>query len=294
MNAKGNLTGALYMTLSMASFSLNDAVVKLITETVPLFQFVFIRGVITTVLIAGIAVIFGGLSFKIPKADRGKVALRTAFEMGAMVAFLTALVNMPIANATAILSALPLAITLGAAVFFGESLGWRRISAIAVGAVGVLLIIQPGLEGFNAFSLSALAAVAMVTGRDLVTRAFSEDVPSMGVAVITAGAVSLFGAVLSVNETWVGLGGYELVLLALASVLIIGGYVFSILVMRVGEVGAVAPFRYTSLVFALILGLVVFNEWPNGLALAGAGLVVATGLYTLFRERALARRAAKS
>lgn len=285
-----NLKGAILMMASMASFSLNDAVVKLITQDVPLFQFVFIRGLITTALMAVAAFAFGGLSMKIPSRDRGKVALRTLFEVGGMVFFLTALVNLPIANATAILSALPLAITLGAAILFGEALGWRRLIAIAVGALGVLLIVQPGTEGFNIYAISALAAVACVTGRDLVTRAFSDEVPSMGVAVITAFVVALFGGALSITENWVAFDSGNLVLLGLASVLIIGGYVFSILVMRVGDVGAVAPFRYTSLVFALVLGLVIFNEWPNGAALLGAALVVATGIYTLFRERALQRR----
>jgi len=270
-----NLQGAAFMTASMASFTLNDAVVKLITQTVPLFQFVFIRGAVTAALIAGIAMLLGGLSFRIPKGDRGKVLLRTLFEICAMIAFLSALVNMPIANATAILSALPLAVTVGAALVFGEQLGWRRLTAIAIGAFGVLMIVQPGLEGFNIFSLWALAAVFFVTCRDLVTRAFSDQVPSMGVAVITAAAVSLVGGVLSLNETWVAFGQTELFYLGLASVLIIGGYIFSILVMRVGEVGAVAPFRYSALVFALILGVVVFDEFPNALALLGAAIVVA-------------------
>lgn len=284
-----NLKGALLMMASMASFSLNDAAVKLITQDVPLFQFVFIRGLITTALMAATAAAFGGLSLKIPVQDRGKVALRTLFEVGGMVFFLTALVNMHIANATAILSALPLAITFGATLFFGERLGWRRLTAIAFGAFGVLLIVQPGTEGFNIFSISALAAVACVTARDLVTRAFSPNVPSMGVAVITAFVVALCGGALSVTETWVPFDAQNLMLLGLASVLIIGGYVFSILVMRVGEVGAVAPFRYTSLVFALVLGVIVFDELPNALALTGAAIVMATGVFTLIRERQVTR-----
>lgn len=285
-----NLKGACLMMASMASFTMNDAVVKLITEDVPLFQFVLIRGLLTTALMAAIAYAFGGLSLRIPRPDRPRVALRTLFEIGSMIAFLSALVNMPIANATAILAALPLSITVGAAVFFKEPLGWRRITATLIGAVGVLMIVQPGTDGFNAHSLWALVAVVLVTGRDLVTRGFSDDVPSMGVAIITAFAVSLMGGVLSTREAWVAFDGYSLVLLMLASALIIGGYVFSILVMRVGEVSVVAPFRYSALVFALILGLVIFSEWPNGLALLGALIVVATGIYTLIREQRLSRR----
>lgn len=280
-----NLKGALLMMGSMASFTLNDAVVKLLAETVPLYQIVFLRGLLTTILLAATVAAFGRLSFRIPRGDRGKVVLRTVFEIAAMVTFLTALINMQIANATAILAALPLAVTLGAALLFGEPVGWRRISAICIGAAGVLMIVQPGAAGFNVYSMLALVSVAIVAGRDLVTRSFSPAVPSLSVAVITAAVVCLFGGVLSLAEPWVALGLREVFLVVLCSVFIIGGYVFSILVMRVGEVGVTAPFRYTALVFALILGVVIFNELPNALALSGAALVMATGVFTLIRER---------
>lgn len=280
-----NLKGALFMTGSMASFTLNDTLVKLLAVDVPLFQIVFLRGMLTTVLLAAVVAAFGRLDFSIPKGDRGKVALRTFFEIAAMVMFLTALVNMAIANATAILSAMPLVVTIGAALVFREPVGWRRISAIVVGLVGVLMIVQPGTEGFNIYSLLALASVVLVAGRDLATRSFSLGVPTLTVAVITAGAVGLFGGVLSLREPWVALPLRELALLAASSICIIGGYVFSIMVMRIGEVSATAPFRYTSLIFALILGVAVFGEFPNVLALCGAALVMATGVFTLVRER---------
>ena len=124
-----------------------------------------------------------------------------------------------------------------------------------------------------------------MAGRDLATRSFSLGVPTLTVAVITAGAVGLFGGVLSLREPWVALPLRELALLAASSICIIGGYVFSIMVMRIGEVSATAPFRYTSLIFALILGVAVFGEFPNVLALCGAALVMATGVFTLVRER---------
>lgn len=280
-----NVKGALLMTGSMASFTLNDTLVKLLADDVPLFQIVFLRGLLTTILLAIVVAAFGRLNFRIPKGDRGKVALRTLFEMGAMVAFLVALVNMAIANVTALLSAMPLMVTVGAAILFHEPVGWRRISAICVGLVGVMMIVQPGTEGFNAYSLLALLSAVMVAGRDLATRSFSLGVPTLTVAVITAGAVGLFGGLLSLTEPWVAMPLREIALLAASSVCIIGGYIFSILVMRVGDVSATAPFRYTALVFALILGVVIFDELPNTLALCGAAVVMATGVFTLIRER---------
>jgi drug/metabolite transporter (DMT)-like permease len=292
-----NLKGAVLMTASMATFTLNDVCVKALAQDLPLFQIVFLRGILTTAMLTLLATALGQLSFRIPHEDRPRVAWRTVFEIGAMVAYLFALVHMNIANAVAILSALPLAVTVAAALFLGEPLGWRRMSAVLAGFAGVLLIVQPGTEGFNIWSLAALLAVIIITGRDLVTRRFSPGLPSMAVAIITAAAVGLFGGVLSLAETWVMPGAREVGLIALAALFIIGGYLFSIMVMRVGEVGFTAPFRYTALVFALVFGFVVFGEWPNALALVGAGIVVATGVYTILRERAVtvrARRAAKA
>ncbi|WP_445942502.1 DMT family transporter [Roseicyclus sp.] len=289
-----NLRGALYMTLSMAAFTLNDACVKLVAETVPLFQVIFLRGLGTTILLAIFVQMTTGLRPSWPRRDRPLIAGRTLAEIAAMVTFTLALTNMAIANATAILAALPLVVTLGAALVFGDRVGWRRLSAICIGFVGVLLIVQPGTDGFNIWSLLVLLSVLVITARDLFTRAFSPTVPTMTVAVLTAGAVCLVGGVLSLFTPWVALDLREAALIAAAAVLIIGGYVFGIMVMRVGEVGFVSPFRYTSLIFALILGLVVFDEFPNALALIGGVIVVSTGIFTLLRERMVARASRRS
>ena len=289
-----NLRGALYMTLSMAAFTLNDACVKLVAETVPLFQVIFLRGLCTTILLAIFVQMTTGLRPSWPRRDRPLIAGRTLAEIAAMVTFTLALTNMAIANATAILAALPLVVTLGAALVFGDKVGWRRLSAICIGFVGVLLIVQPGTDGFNIWSLLVLLSVLVITARDLFTRAFSQAVPTMTVAVLTAGAVCLVGGVLSRLTPWVALDLRAAALIAAAAVFIIGGYVFGIMVMRVGEVGFVSPFRYTSLIFALILGLVVFDEFPNALALIGGVIVVSTGIFTLLRERMVARASRRS
>ena len=260
----------------------------------PLFQVIFLRGLGTTILLAIFVQMTTGLRPSWPRRDRPLIAGRTLAEIAAMVTFTLALTNMAIANATAILAALPLVVTLGAALVFGDKVGWRRLSAICIGFVGVLLIVQPGTDGFNIWSLLVLLSVLVITARDLFTRAFSPAVPTMTVAVLTAGAVCLVGGVLSLFTPWVALDLREAALIAAAAVLIIGGYVFGIMVMRVGEVGFVSPFRYTSLIFALILGLVVFDEFPNALALIGGVIVVSTGIFTLLRERMVARASRRS
>jgi S-adenosylmethionine uptake transporter len=282
-----NLKGALLMMGSMAAFTFNDACIKLVAEDLPLFQIVFLRGILTTVFIGALAYALGLRSLAIPRGDWGRVAGRTGAEITSMVAFLVALVNMPLANVTAILAALPLTITLAGALFLGEPVGWKRLAAIVVGFTGVLLIVKPGAEGFNAYSLVAVLAVLLVTARDLVTRRFSDRVPSLAVAVITAGSVGLFGGVLMLWQGWEPVTARQAGLVAGAAFFIIGGYLFSIMVMRVGEIGFVAPFRYTALVWALLLGWFVFGDWPRPLTLLGAAIVVATGIFTLYRERKL-------
>jgi S-adenosylmethionine uptake transporter len=202
MTLNANLKGALLMTASMGSFTLNDVFVKLLAEDMPLFQIVFLRSVLTAILLAMAAAAMGQLRLRPGPGDRARLTWRTLFEIATMVAFLYALVNMPIANATAILAALPLSVTLAAAVFLKEPLGWRRMSAVLVGFVGVMLIVQPGTDGFNAFSLSAMLAVLFITGRDLVTRGMGPGLPSLGVALVTAIGVGAVSLVLSLFQTW--------------------------------------------------------------------------------------------
>ncbi|PIV76405.1 MAG: EamA family transporter [Rhodobacteraceae bacterium CG17_big_fil_post_rev_8_21_14_2_50_65_11] len=280
-----NLKGALLMMGSMAAFTFNDACVKLVSAELPLFQIVFFRGILTTLLIAALAWAMGLRSLRIPRGDIALVAGRTAAEIASMCAFLYALTHMPLANVSSILAAMPLSVTLAGALLLGEPVGWRRLVAILVGFTGVLMIVKPGAEGFNVSSLAALLAVLLVTARDLFTRRMSAHVPSMAIAVITALSVGLFGGVAMLWQGWAPVTMREGGLIAGAAVFIVGGYLFSIMVMRVGEIGFVAPFRYTALIWALLLGWLVFGDWPSWLTLAGASIVVITGIFTLYRER---------
>ncbi len=280
-----NARGAVFMMLAMAAFTLNDACMKSLSGQVPFFQAVFLRGLGTLPLLAALAYARGALRFDFARRDWSRVILRTLAEVAAAYFFITALFNMPIANATAILQVLPLSVTLAGAVFLREPVGWRRMSAIAMGFVGVMLIIRPGPDGFNLYAAYALIAVACVTARDLAARSLSRDVPSLSVAFVAAAGVTGFAGIGSISEVWVPLSLTNIVLLAAAAVLIIGGYVFSIMTMRVGEVGAVTPFRYTSLLWALLLGFVLFGDWPDGLTLLGGFIVVGAGIFTLYRER---------
>ncbi|RAP39682.1 EamA family transporter [Rhodovulum viride] len=287
-----NMRGAVLMMISMAAFTFNDACMKAASDSVPFFQAVFLRGLGTSILLIAFGLATRSLRLRLPRRDQGRIALRTLAEIGAAYFYITALFHAPLANVTAIIQAIPLAVTLAGAVFLGAPVGWRRWSAILVGFAGVLLIVRPGTEGFTLYSVYALISVACVTLRDLVTRGLSGAVPSTAVATSAALGVMLFAATgLAVSdERWLPIAPLAWAQLTGATLFLIFGYVTSVAAMRVGDVAVVSPFRYTALVWALVLGAVVFGEWPAGLTILGASIVVATGVYTFHRERRLAIR----
>ena len=289
-----NTKGAFLMMASMLAFVLNDLCIKATGGTVPLFQLLLLRGLLSTSLIFLLAWRLGALRFNLPGSDHGLIVLRSASEIAAAYFFLTALFHMPLANVTALLQLLPLTVTLGGALVFRERIGWRRLLAILIGFVGMLLIVRPGTDGFTQYTIYALISVACVTVRDLATRRMSGAVPSMFVTLSAAASVTLFSGIAMLGEPWVTPTPTQYALIVSSAFFIIGGYLFSVMVMRVGELGFVTPFRYTSLVWALLLGWLVFGEWPHILTLVGATIIVATGIFTLYRERQLRRRAARA
>jgi drug/metabolite transporter (DMT)-like permease len=279
-----NTEGAIYMSMAMAGFSSSDALSKSVISYMNAGEIMFLRGLFTSILVYLIAWKLGALR---PWRVMLKpvIALRIVCEIIAAVTYITALGMMPIANASAILQSLPLVVTFGAALFFKEPVGWRRWMAILVGLIGVMIIIRPGPEGFTAAALLCVGSVASTAGRDLATRSISKDIPSLMITTVTAVSVAIFGALMIPF-----LGGWEpvsvtsLTHLLLASVLVLVGYQSVILAMRTGEISFVAPFRYTSLIFSSLLGFFFFAEVPDFWTLVGAAIVIASGLYTFYRE----------
>lgn len=293
MTLSDNMRGALLMMLSMAAFTLNDTFLKTTSDEMPWNQAVLIRGVVTTALIFLIGTVRGEIRFDFGRDDWKVIGWRTLGEVFATVFFLIALFHMPIANISAILQALPLAIVLAGALFLGEKVGWRRYGAIGIGFVGVMMIVRPGGTGFDRYAVFAVISVLFVVLRDLSTRRLSRHVPSFTVALIAAAAVTSLGGVVTLADQWHPVSYKSIASLLAASIFIVAGYLVSIMTMRVGEIGFVAPFRYTGLIWAIVLGMLVFHEFPDGLTLAGSAIVVFMGLYTFYRERQISRRAAK-
>ena len=284
-----NVLGALLMMGSMACFTVNDTLIKLIGQELPLFQIIALRGLLASVLIYVLARHLGKLRFRMARRDWILVGARSLSELLTTYFFLTALLVMPLANITAILQMLPLTVTLAAALVFREQVGWRRLAAILVGFCGMLLIVRPGPDGFSMGAIYALLAVASITVRDMCARAMSPAVQSMTVTLATSLIVTVAAGFASLGSTWEPVSGPQSGIIAAAALLIGGGYLLSVMVMRVGDVSFTSTFRYSGLLWALLLGWLVFGDWPDLITMTGAALVVGSGVFTLYRERLHAR-----
>lgn len=291
-NASDNLRGAVFMMLSMAGYVVNDTLMKLVAADVPLAQSVFIRGLMATALLAGFAAYKRQLFVRVPASELRIILLRAFGEIAATYCYLTALIHMPLANITAILQSLPLAVTLAGALFLGHKVGWRRYVAIAVGFVGVLIIVRPGGADFNSYALWAMAAVGFITLRDLMAAKLAKGTPSMFVALFTAAGVTVAAGIMAQFEPWSPVSSGSFAYLAFAAGFILIGYITSIMAMRYGEISFVSPFRYTVLVWALLLGVFVFKDYPDFWTMVGIAIVVGTGVFTFYREQRARKRAA--
>jgi drug/metabolite transporter (DMT)-like permease len=281
-----NLRGAALMTLAMLGFAIEDMLIKLMAGALATWQIIGVMGIGGAAAFACLTLWQGQKLF--PRAAISRVILlRNLGELIGTVGFVTAIALTPISSASAILQATPLMVTLGAALFLKEQVGWRRWSAILVGFCGVLLIIRPGMEAFDPLSLFALLGVFGLALRDLATRNVPPAISSFQISFLAfltlipaAGVLSLFSAQGFVTPTprlWL--------LMAAAVLLAVGAYYAIVAAMRVGDVSFVTPFRYSRMVFALVVGVVVFDESPDAPMLIGSAIIVASGIYTVWRER---------
>lgn len=287
MALSDNSRGILLMCGSMLGFTLNDTLMKAVTaDGMPLFQAIMLRGLVSTI---GLFLIAsqnpGGLQLSPKGKDLKLLSWRTVGEVLSTVSFLLALTHMPLANLSAIMQSLPLAVTLSAALLLKTPLGLPRLAAIVMGFVGVLTIIRPGAADFDRWSMLGLASVSCVVLRDLTTRSFSRDLPSTTGAIWASTAVTVMGTAGTVVEGWHPTGLRALGETCGAAGFLIIGYLCAIKVMRVGDLSVVAPFRYTSLLFAIILGWALFGTLPDHMTLIGGAIVVASGIYMLMHER---------
>ena len=279
-----NRRGIRFMVAAMACFIANDSMVKLASETLPAGQLIFVRGMMASLLVLAVA---RATAAPIAASQIGHrwVLARAAIDAMATFTYLVSLFHLPIANATAINMASPLFIVALAVPLLGERVDARRWAAIAAGFAGVLLVIQPRIEGFNGYALLCLAATLLHAVRDLVVRRIPAGIPSLAITLATAVSVTLLAGLLSIVQGWQPLGLREFALLACASVFLASGYHLIIRSTRMGDMSTIAPWRYTGLLWALIVGWVIWGDLPNALGWAGIALLIAAGVYLVRRER---------
>lgn len=281
-----NMRGILLMIASMVLFAVEDTFIKLAAGHMPVGQVVLILGVAGLVFF-GLAAARAGESIFQARAFALPVVLRSLFELIGSLGIVMSLALIPLSTMSAILQAAPILMTAGAAVFLGETVGWRRWMAVLVGFVGVLLIVQPADSGFDINVLWAVLGVSGLAGRDLAARRMDPGVPTAVVACWGYIAVIVMGIGLFWQQgggTWPP-SAHGAGFVAGAIVVGLVAYWALIEATRAGDVVAIVPFRYCRLLFALILGALIFGERPTTVMLLGAALVVASGLYTLYRER---------
>jgi drug/metabolite transporter (DMT)-like permease len=280
-----NLRGIGLMVAAMALFAVEDLFLKLAAARMATGQVILLAGLIG---VAGFAPVVWWRGERLVAAGllHPAVIARNAGEMIATVGYITALASVPLPTVSAVLQALPLGVTMAAALFLGEPVGWRRWSAILVGFAGVMLILRPGMDGFRPEALWVLPCVAGLVLRDLATRFIPADSSTVQVSAWGVASVAVLGAGMVVFQ-----GAYEIPsgphLLPILAAGVFGtfGYAAVVAATRHGDVAVVAPFRYTRLVFAILIAAAVLAEYPDRVTIAGSALIVLSGLYSFARER---------
>jgi len=283
-----NLKAIAAMVGATAAFSCGDAAMKLVSVGLPTGESVFVRGLCSAMLVT-MAAFWTGSIYALRRAWVRAMGWRCAGDVGGALFFQAALARMPFADIMGILQLTPLSLTAASALLLGERVGWRRWSAVFFGCIGAWLVIKPGSSSFNAWAILAVLAVASSTLRDVSTRRLDASLSPLVIMMLSQLAVSSAGLACVAFETWALPSLAQLAYLAFASISSMIGHLCVIFSLRSGEVSAVAPFRYAGMAWALLLGLLIWNELPDALSLLGILVLASAGLYTFYREQQLRR-----
>ena len=292
-SSRANRRGIFALMGAMAAFAVNDMILKLTAQRYALGEVITVRGLIATALVGSLLVGFG--QAHAVRAMFGRLVLsRTALDGAAMVLFTTALVHMPLSELSAINLVSPLLITALAVILFAEEVGWRRWTAIVVGFVGTLFIVKPTPGAFNAWALLGVATAIAAAGRDIITRRLDVGIPSILISFLAAAGSVIVGAIMGLFEQWSPMAFYDVGMLAISAAFVATGHFLIVVAFRDVDVAAIAPFRYTLLIWAGVCGYLAFGEVPDRYAMFGSLLIVASGLYALHREVVRRRTVAAS
>jgi drug/metabolite transporter (DMT)-like permease len=278
----------MFMVIAMALFAANDAGTKYAAATLPVSEVLVLRGGFAIVFLLGVLAWRGELR-DTPQIFDWQVGLRSLAEAASGALLISALAMIPLGNVLTIIQLVPFLMTIIGAIMLAERVGWRRWLAIIAGFIGVLLVVRPATDAFNAASLFALAATLTILLRDLLARAIGVRVPAFIVAFGSIVAGIAVGAIGSIFQTWHTPDMATLAWLLASGVFLVLAQFFIVLAYRGTELSAVAPFRYSIVAFAVVYGFIVFREVPDRLSFAGMAIMIAAGLYMLHREAVRSR-----
>ena len=282
---KSNLRGIAFMVIATCVFSANDVLMKLATDGLPPYEVLFLRGVMASLLMFPV-ILLSGNGRQLKHVVDKWVLVRNMFEFFAVLCFIQALANMPIADLSALGQISPMLLLLGVAVIYREKIGAMRMALITLGFVGALLVAQPGLNGFSVYAVLGLLCSVGTAARDIAGRKVGTNIPAPIVAYATLLLVMVGpGITTFLFEDWVMPPPRHLLLLAGAGLFLSLGHLFIFMSYRNAAAGAVAPFYYLFSVWAVLSGLFVFGTFPNQLALVGIGLIVMSGIAVVLLDQ---------
>ena len=284
MTLPTNLRGILSMVLAMGVFIASDCCMKLALRELPFFQLMLMRGIASSGLCLALVLALGH-GRDLAGLWNPWVLARAGSEIVANITFTLAIIRMPIADVTAIAQTCPLLVLLGARLIWGERLGGSRLALVGLGIAGALLVAQPGASAASPYAMLGFLTAVTAASRDLITRKVSAGIPAPVVALSVLVALMLAGGVGTLAlETPVMPEARHVWLMLLAGALMAGGHILIFLAYKIGPARSVAPFMYSVTLWAVLMGALVFGDWPNGLALAGMGLVVLAGLAIVYLD----------
>lgn len=283
-NLRDDVRGIVAMTASMLALTLNFALVKVLADVVPIGEILFLRGVIAASIL-GVVAIGTGAHRNIRLMFHRTVIWRSVSESASAVFYFLALLRMPVANVTVLYQALPLVLTAAAALFLGEKVHLRRWVAILCGFVGVVIAIRPGASDYDVASLFMVMAVLFSVGRDIATRAMPAGIPTILVTIAGLTTLSLVGLMSAPAGQWIWPDAVSLLLLTAISVLLLSGQLCLVIAMRQGELSVISPFRYSSVVWAIVLDYVYWSNIISINMMIGAIIIISSGIYLSYRGR---------
>lgn len=268
----------------MAGYVTNDAFIKLAAEDMPLFQAIFLRGLWVCAVLAAANVAQGSIG-NLRRHFSRPIAVRLVCETLGTICYLSALTRLPLAALTAVLQIVPLVVVFVAARMLREPVSAQRVAAVVLGFVGVLLVVKPGAASFSGWYLLGFCTVVLIVIRELATRRIRSSAPTQVVALMTGISITTMGFVLSLFEGWQALQLKPILLLIGAGLFLTVGYVASVATVRVGDLSFSAPFRYSVIVFSILLQIVVFQEIPDALTFLGSAVVAGAGLWAFWADQ---------